>query len=49
VAATGVAAVIGSALGARFTVAKVKSPTLSRVFAVALAALAIQRIWILMT
>lgn len=47
VAATSVAAVIGSALGARFTVAKVKSSTLSRVFALALIALAIQRIWIL--
>ncbi len=47
VAATSVAAVIGSALGARFTAAKVKSATLSRVFALALAVLAIQRVWIL--
>jgi len=48
VAATSVAAVIGSALGARFTAAKVKSVTLSRVFAVALVALAVQRAWILL-
>lgn len=47
VAATSVAAVIGSALGARFTVARVTSSTLSRVFAMALSALAIQRAWIL--
>ncbi len=47
VAATSVAAVIGSTLGARFTAARVKSATLSRVFALALTALAIQRAWIL--
>jgi uncharacterized membrane protein YfcA len=47
VAATSVAAVIGSALGARFTAAKVKSATLSRVFAFALTVLAVQRVWIL--
>jgi uncharacterized membrane protein YfcA len=46
--ATSVAAVIGSALGARFTAARVKSVTLSRVFAVVLVALAVQRAWILL-
>jgi len=45
---TSVAAVIGSWLGARFTAGKVKSATLSRIFAVALIALAIQRAWILL-
>lgn len=49
VIATSIAAVIGSALGARFTAAKVKSATLARVFAVALVALAVQRAWILMS
>jgi uncharacterized membrane protein YfcA len=48
VAATSAAAVIGSAFGARFTVARVKSATLARVFAVALIALALQRTWILL-
>lgn len=49
VAATSVAAVVGAALGARFTAAKVKSATLSRVFAIALIALAVQRAWILVS
>jgi uncharacterized protein len=49
VGATSIAAVIGSALGARFTAAKVKSLTLSRVFAVMLIALAVQRAWILLS
>ena len=49
VAATSVAAVIGSTLGARFTAAHVKSVTLSRVFAAALIALAVQRAWILLS
>ncbi|MDA8203302.1 MAG: sulfite exporter TauE/SafE family protein [Chloroflexi bacterium] len=44
---TSVASVIGAWLGARFTAGKVKSVTLSRIFAVALVALAVQRAWIL--
>ncbi|HEX2883532.1 MAG TPA: sulfite exporter TauE/SafE family protein [Candidatus Limnocylindria bacterium] len=48
VIATSIAAVIGAALGARFTAAKVKSATLARVFAIALVALAVQRAWILL-
>lgn len=49
VIATSIAAVIGAALGARFTAAKVKSATLSRVFAIALVGLAVQRAWILVS
>lgn len=45
---TSVASVIGAWLGARFTAGKVKSVTLSRIFAVALVALAAQRAWILL-
>jgi uncharacterized protein len=48
VIATSIAAVIGAALGARFTAARVKSVTLSRIFAVALVVLALQRAWILL-
>jgi uncharacterized membrane protein YfcA len=44
-----IAAMIGGWLGARFTAGKVKSATLSRIFAVALVALAAQRAWILLT
>jgi uncharacterized membrane protein YfcA len=46
---TSLAAVIGSCLGARFTAGKVKSATLSRIFAVALNLLAAQRAWILLS
>ena len=46
---TSIAAVIGPWLGARFTAGKVKSATLSRIFAVALILLAAQRAWILLT
>ena len=46
---TSIASVIGSWLGARFTAGKVKSATLSRIFAVALVLLAAQRAWILLT
>lgn len=46
---TSIAAVIGSWLGARFTAGKVKSATLSRIFAVVLILLAAQRAWILLT
>jgi uncharacterized membrane protein YfcA len=46
---TSVASVIGAWLGARFTAGRVKSATLSRIFAVALVALAVQRAWILLT
>lgn len=45
---TSVASVIGAWLGARFTAGKVKSVTLSRIFAVALVALAAQRALILL-
>jgi uncharacterized protein len=46
---TSIAAMLGSWLGARFTAGKVKSATLSRIFAVALILLAAQRAWILLT
>jgi uncharacterized membrane protein YfcA len=46
---TSIAAVIGAWLGARFTAGRVKSATLSRIFAVALVALALQRAWILVS
>jgi len=46
---TSIAAVIGAWLGARFTAGRVKSATLSRIFAVALVALAVQRAWILVS
>jgi uncharacterized membrane protein YfcA len=49
VAITSVAAVIGAWLGARFTAGKVRSVTLSRLFAIALVALAAQRAGILLT
>jgi uncharacterized membrane protein YfcA len=41
--------VIGAWMGAHFTAGRVKSVTLSRIFAVAFVALAVQRAWILMT
>jgi uncharacterized membrane protein YfcA len=44
---TSVASVIGAWLGARFTAGRVKSATLSRIFAIALVVLAAQRAWIL--
>ena len=44
-----IASVIGAWLGARFTAGRVKSATLSRIFAVALVALAVQRAWILLS
>jgi uncharacterized membrane protein YfcA len=46
---TSIAAVLGAWLGARFTAGKVRSVTLSRIFAVALVALAAQRAWILLS
>ena len=46
---TSIAAVAGAWLGARFTAGKVKSATLSRIFAIALVALALQRAWILLS
>jgi uncharacterized membrane protein YfcA len=46
---TSIACVIGAWLGARFTAGRVKSVTLSRIFAVALVVLAVQRAWILLT
>lgn len=46
---TSLASVIGAWLGARFTAGRVKSATLSRIFAIALVALAFQRAWILLT
>ncbi|HKZ86236.1 MAG TPA: sulfite exporter TauE/SafE family protein [Anaerolineae bacterium] len=46
---TSVTAVIGAWLGARFMAKRVKSLTLSRIFAAALALLAVQRVAILMT
>ncbi len=49
VVVTSIASVIGAWLGARFTAGKVKSVTLSRIFAIALVALAAQRAWILLT
>lgn len=48
-ALTSVSAVIGAWLGARFMAKRVKSLTLSRVFAAALAVLALQRIVVLLT
>jgi uncharacterized membrane protein YfcA len=44
---TSVASVIGAWLGARFTAGRVKSATLSRIFAIALVVLGAQRAWIL--
>lgn len=44
---TSVAAVIGAQAGARFMASRVKSLTLTRVFASALVLLAVQRIWLL--
>ncbi len=49
VVATSIASVVGAWLGARFTAGRVKSGTLSRIFAIALVALAAQRAWILAT
>jgi uncharacterized membrane protein YfcA len=46
---TSIASVIGAWLGARFTAGRVKSATLSRIFAIALIALAAQRAWILVS
>lgn len=46
---TSIASVTGAWMGARFTAARVRSETLSRIFAVALVALAVQRAWILLT
>ena len=46
---TSIASVIGSWLGARFTAGRVRSATLSRIFAIALIALAAQRAWILVS
>jgi uncharacterized membrane protein YfcA len=46
---TSIVAVIGAWLGAHFTAGWVKSQTLSRIFAFALVALAIQRAWILVS
>ncbi|MFH1475019.1 MAG: sulfite exporter TauE/SafE family protein [Chloroflexota bacterium] len=46
---TSVASVIGAWLGARFTAGRVKSATLSRIFAIALIALAAQRAWVLVS
>jgi len=49
VAVTSIASVIGAWLGARFTAGRVKSATLARIFALVLAALAVQRAWILLS
>jgi uncharacterized membrane protein YfcA len=46
---TSVAAVLGAQLGATFTARRVRSHTLARVFAIALLALAIQRVYVLLT
>jgi uncharacterized membrane protein YfcA len=46
---TSIASVIGAWLGAWFTAGRVKSATLSRIFAIALVALAAQRAWILVS
>src|SRR5664280_2307148 len=46
---TSIASVIGAWLGARFTAGRVKSATLSRIFAIALVVLAAQRAWILLS
>jgi uncharacterized protein len=48
VVVTSIAAVIGAQLGARFMARRVKSLTLTRLFAVALVFLAVQRAWILL-
>lgn len=48
VVVTSIASVIGAWLGARFTARRVSSTALSRLFAVALVALAAQRAWILL-
>jgi uncharacterized protein len=45
---TSITAVIGAQLGARFMAKRVKSLTISRLFALALILLAIQRAWILL-
>jgi hypothetical protein len=47
-ALTSVTAVIGAQLGARFMTKRVKSLTLSRLFALALALLAAQRVYLLL-
>lgn len=49
VGVTSAAAMVGAWLGARFTAGRVKSVTLSRVFATALVALAAQRAWTLLS
>jgi uncharacterized membrane protein YfcA len=49
VAVTAIVCVIGAWLGARFTAGRVKSATLARIFALVLAALAVQRAWILLS
>ncbi len=46
---TSVAAMAGAWLGARFTASRLRSVTLSRIFAVALIVLAVQRAWILLS
>lgn len=46
---TSITAVIGAWLGAKFMAKRVKSLTLSRIFAAALALLALQRVVILLT
>ena len=46
---TSIASVIGAWLGARFTAGRVKSATLSRIFAIALVLLAMQRAWLLLS
>ena len=46
---TSIAAVIGAQLGATFMSKRVKSLTLSRIFAAALVLLALQRVWLLLT
>ncbi len=48
-ALTSVAAIIGAQLGARFMAKRVKSLTLSRLFALALVILAVQRVYLLLT
>lgn len=49
VGVTSIAAIIGAYLGGRFTAKRVKSRTLSRIFAAALVVLAFQRVVILLT
>jgi hypothetical protein len=46
---TSIASVIGAWLGAKFTAGRVRSAVLSRIFAIALVALAAQRAWILVS